>query len=241
MSNSLIILPTYNERENIQKISEAILSLEQGFHILIIDDNSNDGTGEVADLLSKLHSEIQVIHRPGKLGLGTAYIAGFKFALQNNYDYIFEMDADLSHDPKYLALFLKKVHEGYDLVIGSRYIDGISVVNWDFKRLILSKSASKYVRLITKMPLTDATAGFKCFRRRVLEDINLDAIHSTGYSFQIEMSYRAYKRGFKISEIPIIFSGRFHGDTKMSKAIIWEAIWMVWRLRLGMYKKQPLT
>lgn len=229
---AVVVIPTYNESENIEKLVKAILDLQKDIHICIIDDNSPDGTGQIADRLAAYYSEVSVIHRHGKLGLGTAYIEGFKRALRDRADYIFEMDADFSHDPKYLPDFLGAI-QNKDLVLGSRYLHGISVVNWGFKRLLLSKFATLYVKLITGLPISDATGGFKCFRREVLESINLDKIYSNGYSFQIEMTYKAWKKGFRVGEIPIIFIDRCVGQSKMSKKIVWEAIWTTWRLRLG--------
>ena len=228
---ALIIFPTYNERENIEKIVHAVLPLDPRIHVLIVDDNSPDGTGELADKLSKQQSNVFVLHREKKEGLGRAYIAGFKWAIAEGFDYIFEMDADFSHGPEYIRDFLREIQH-HDLVIGSRYISGVNVINWPMSRLLLSYYANVYTRLVTGLPLRDATGGFKCFRREVLEAINLDDVTSTGYSFQIEMSMRAWKKGFKIKEIPIIFVDRVAGSSKMSKRIVREAIWMVWLLRL---------
>lgn len=234
---SLVIIPTYNERENLIEVTNRVLSQGDGVEVLIVDDASPDGTGELAEQLRTRNPRIHVLRRSGKQGLGTAYIAGFKYALERDYDYIFEMDADLSHDPKYLPRFIDKIQEGYDLVIGSRYIKGISVVHWAFKRLLLSLWASYYAKKITGVPLTDPMAGFKCFRREVLEALPLDRINSNGYSFQIEMHYRVYQSGFKITEIPIIFVERREGESKMSRRVIKEAVLMPWRLRLGLYSK----
>lgn len=228
---ALIIFPTYNERDNIKKIVHAVLPLDPRIHVLIVDDNSPDGTGEIADQLAAQLNNVKVLHREKKEGLGRAYIAGFKWAIENNFDFIFEMDADFSHGPEYLKDFLKTIQE-YDLVIGSRYISGVNVINWPMSRLLLSYFANVYTRIITGLPLHDATGGFKCFRRQVLEAINLDDVHSTGYSFQIEMSMRAWKKGFRIKEIPIIFVDRIAGQSKMSKKIVREAVWMVWLLRI---------
>jgi dolichol-phosphate mannosyltransferase len=225
-----VIIPTYNEKENIEKIVPAVLEKDPRISILIVDDNSPDGTGDIADRLAAENPRIQVLHREKKAGLGQAYIAGFKFALEKGFDYIFEMDADFSHDPKYLPDFLEAIKE-YDLVLGSRYISGVNVINWPMSRLLLSYYANVYTRIVTGLPLRDATGGFKCFRREVLEAINFDEVRSNGYSFQIEMSFRAHKKGFKIKEIPIIFADRMEGASKMSKKIVREAIWMVWRLR----------
>lgn len=228
---ALIIFPTYNERENIQKIVHAVLPLDPRINVLIVDDNSPDGTGVLADEMAEKEPRVNVLHRSEKQGLGRAYIAGFKWALQREYDYIFEMDADFSHSPQYLKDFLKEIEE-YDLVIGSRYICGVNVINWPMSRLLLSYFANVYTRIITGLPLRDGTGGFKCFRRKVLESINLDDVRSNGYTFQIELSMRAWKKGFKLKEIPITFVDRIHGSSKMSKKIVREAIWMVWYLRL---------
>jgi dolichol-phosphate mannosyltransferase len=199
--------------------------------VLIVDDNSPDGTGDIADKLAAQESKVNVLHRPKKNGLGQAYLAGFKWAIERKFDYIFEMDADFSHGPEYIRDFLNEIHE-YDIVLGSRYISGVNVINWPMSRLLLSYFANVYTRWVTGLPLRDATGGFKCFRREVLESINLDAVKSTGYSFQIEMSMRAWKKGYRIKEIPIIFVDRRAGQSKMSKRIVREAIWMVWWLRL---------
>lgn len=230
---ALIIIPTYNEKENIPEIVPEILNLKKGFHILIVDDNSPDGTGKIADKLSEKYSgEVFVLHRENKAGLGKAYLDGFKWALKKKYDLIFEMDADGSHDPKFLPDFLEKIKD-YDLVIGSRYYKKrLSVVNWDLKRVVLSVLGNFYARTITRVPVSDMTAGFKCFRRRVLEKINLDQVISEGYSFQIEMNWKTYKAGFKIGEVPIIFYERRHGDSKMSTGIIKEAFWILWKMRI---------
>lgn len=236
---ALIIIPTYNEKDNLAKITEQAFSLRVEVHILIIDDNSPDGTGEIADKLATGDSRLSVIHREGKLGLGSAYIAGFKWALEKGYDYIFEMDADGSHDPVYIPRFLEKIKE-CDLVLGSRYTVGVSVIDWTLKRLFLSKLATKYVRVITGLPATDATGGFKCFRRKVLESIDLDKIGSNGYSFQIELTYNAWMKGFRIREIPIIFYNRVKGKSKMSGKITLEALWVVWKLALrDLFRRKP--
>lgn len=228
---ALIIFPTYNERDNISKIVHAVLPLDPRIHVLIIDDNSPDGTGEVADRLATEESKVEVMHRPHKEGLGKAYIAGFKWAIEHEFDFIFEMDADFSHSPEYIRDFLKEIQNN-DLVIGSRYISGVNVINWPMSRLLLSYFANVYTRVITGMPLRDGTGGFKCFRREVLEAIDLDEVRASGYAFQIEMSMRAWKKGFRIKEIPIIFTDRVIGESKMSKKIMREAVWMVWALRL---------
>lgn len=228
---SLVIIPTYNEHENIRNIIPDVLKQNDSIDILVVDDNSPDGTGDYVEQLSKHNNRIHIIRRAGKLGLGTAYVEGFKFALLNNYDYIFEMDADFSHDPKELNNFLAAIKD-YDLVIGSRYKGGVNVVNWPMRRLLLSYFASFYTRVITGLPIHDATAGFKCFRRIVLESIDLGNINSNGYSFQIEMHYKVWKKGFRVGEIPIIFIDRQKGHSKMSKKIVYEAIFMVWKLRI---------
>lgn len=228
---SLVIIPTYNEIDNIKNIIEKVLPQDQSIEILIVDDNSPDGTGKVVLDIMKKTDRVHLIERRGKLGLGTAYVEGFKFAIQNKYDYVIEMDADFSHSPDDLPRLINEIKD-YDLVIGSRYVQGVNVVNWPISRLILSYFASFYVKIITGMKIDDPTGGFKCFRRTVLEKINLDSIISDGYSFQVEMNYRVYNRQCKIKEIPIIFYERRDGKSKMSKHIVWEAIWMVWRLRL---------
>jgi len=239
MDKSLIIIPTYNEKDNLSKFIGQIHSLQDGVDILIIDDNSPDGTGEIADKLAAGDSRLSVIHREGKMGLGSAYVAGFKWALEKEYDYIFEMDADGSHDPQYIPRFLEKIKE-CDLVLGSRYTVGVSVIDWTLKRLFLSKLATKYVRVITGLPATDTTGGFKCFRRKVLESIDLDKIGSNGYSFQIEMTYEAWMKGFCVREIPIIFYNRVKGKSKMSGKITLEALWVVWKLALrDLFKRKP--
>ncbi len=228
----VVVVPTYNERENIEELIEKTLSTSPDIDILIVDDNSPDGTGEIAEKIAKENPRVKVLHRPGKMGLGSAYVEGFKWALEKGYDFIMEMDADFSHNPEDIPRFIEKIKE-YDLVIGSRYTDGVSVVNWPISRLLLSYFANIYARTVTGVPIMDLTGGFKCFRRKVLESINLDTIMSDGYAFQIEMNYRAYKKGFKITEIPIIFIERRAGSSKMSKKIVWEAFWLVWKLRFG--------
>ncbi|MDY0083126.1 MAG: polyprenol monophosphomannose synthase [Ignavibacteriaceae bacterium] len=228
---SVVIIPTYNELENIPKLIPVVLSQDESINILIVDDASPDGTGKFVEEEMKSNPRLHLIKREKKMGLGTAYIAGFKYALQNNFDFIFEMDADFSHDPNELKNFLTEINN-YDLVLGSRYIHGIRVLNWPMRRLLLSFFASVYTRVITGMPIRDATGGFKCFRRKVLEAIDLDKVKSNGYSFQIEMTFKAYKKGFKIKEIPIVFVDRIKGKSKMSKKIVREAVFMVWKLRL---------
>ena len=227
----LIIIPTYNERDNIQKLIPLLMELDLSLSILVVDDNSPDGTGKLVNDMSEQNDRIQVLHRPRKLGLGSAYIAGFKHAIQQDVDCIFEMDADFSHDPNMIPEFLEKL-ETCDVVIGSRYISGINVVNWPMSRLLLSYFANFYTRIITGMSIQDATSGFKCFKREVLELIDLDRVRSDGYAFQIEMNFRCWRKGFRICEIPIIFVDRHSGTSKMSRRIIYEAIWIVWWLRL---------
>jgi dolichol-phosphate mannosyltransferase len=227
---ALVIIPTYNEIENVSKMIETVLALPEQPDVLIVDDNSPDGTGAQVKEIAKIRDKVHLIERSGKLGLGTAYIEGFKFALKNGYGLIIEMDCDFSHDPKDISRLLKEI-ENYDLVIGSRYIQGVNVVNWPLKRLLLSIGASFYTRIITGMPLKDATSGFKCFRRKVIESIDLENIHSNGYSFQIEMHFKTWKKKFRIKEMPIIFTDRIDGHSKMGKAIVREAVLMVWKLR----------
>ncbi|RJR29436.1 MAG: polyprenol monophosphomannose synthase [Candidatus Latescibacterota bacterium] len=228
---TLVIVPTYNEKENIAEIVGSVLRLGSGVEILVVDDASPDGTGAVVDALAAANPRVHVLHRAGKLGLGSAYITGFKWALANtDARFVFEMDADFSHDPNAIPQFLAAAADA-DLVIGSRYIKGITVVNWPLGRLILSYGANVYTRIVTGLPLRDATGGFKCFRREVLERLPLDVIRSDGYSFQIEVNYLAWKQGFRIVEIPILFVDRRVGISKMSKKIVWEAAFMVWRIR----------
>lgn len=228
---ALVIVPTYNERDNIEKIVPAILKEDLRLEVLIVDDNSPDGTGEIADRISTRDEKVHVLHRQKKEGLGRAYIAGFKWAIARGYDCIFEMDADFSHRPGYLKDFFREI-EHHDLIIGSRYITGVNVINWPITRLLLSYYANVYARLVTGMSIRDATGGFKCFRREVLEAIDLDQIRASGYVFQIEGTMRAWKKGFRIKEIPIIFYDRTAGVSKMSKKVMGEAIWAVWLLRL---------
>jgi dolichol-phosphate mannosyltransferase len=230
MDTAYVIIPTYNERDNLRPLTERILNQHQSLRILIVDDNSPDGTGQLADELAREDSRIQVLHRPVKLGLGSAYRQGFRKALELGASYLIEMDADFSHDPAMLPQFLEKIAD-YDLVIGSRYIHGISVVNWPLRRLMLSYGANVYTRLITGLTIMDCTSGFKCFRRSLLERIDLDRITSDGYSFQIEMHYRCTELGARICEVPIIFIDRRAGQSKMSKRIVREAVLMVWKLK----------
>lgn len=229
---ALVVMPTYNETENISRIIPEVLRQSPQIDILVVDDNSPDGTAQqVEELQKKNGNRIHLIKRPEKMGLGTAYVAGFKFALEKDYDFVFEMDADLSHDPNVLPRFLEAIQDA-DLVLGSRYVTGVNVINWPLHRLLLSYGASFYTRLITGMPVKDPTGGFKCFRRSILETIDLDKIHSNGYSFQIEMSFRAWRKGFRIKEIPIVFTDRVDGKSKMSPQIVREAIWVVWKLKI---------
>lgn len=228
---ALVIVPTYNESENITRIVPRILAQDAHFEVLVVDDNSPDGTGELADELAREDPRVHVLHRQQKEGLGRAYLAGFHWALAQDYAFIFEMDADFSHDPHHLPEFLAAVRDA-DLVLGSRYRNGkVTVVNWPMTRLMLSYAANIYARFITGLKLGDATGGFKCFRREVLQSIPLDEVRSNGYAFQIEMSFRAWKKGYRIAEIPIVFHDRTEGESKMSKGIVREAIFMVWRLR----------
>lgn len=229
MNDTLIVIPTYNERENVGPLSKAIFSNYPSCDLLFVDDNSPDGTGQLLDEMAKEDSRIHVLHRPGKMGLGRAYIGGFKWALERSYQFIFEMDADFSHDPKDVPR-LRAAADDADLALGSRYVGGIRVINWPLSRLILSRSAATYVRIITGMPFTDPTGGFKCYRRAVLEEIDLDRIRSNGYSFQIEMTHTAWMLGFYIVDVPIIFEERRSGSSKMSPEIVREALWMVWKL-----------
>lgn len=232
-SDSIVIIPTYNEKENIENIIRAVFGLEKVFHILVVEDNSPDGTADIVRRMQKEFPErLFMIERKGKLGLGTAYIAGFRWAIEKKYDYIFEMDADFSHDPNDLPrLYNACAKDGYDVAIGSRYVSGVNVVNWPMGRVLMSYYASKYVRIVTGVPIHDTTAGFKCYRRKVLETIDLDAIRFKGYAFQIEMKFTAYKLGFKIKEVPVIFVNRQLGTSKMSGGIFGEALFGVVRLR----------
>jgi dolichol-phosphate mannosyltransferase len=227
----LVIIPTYNEAKNLPQIVPAILLQDPRIEILVVDDSSPDGTGRLADEMGTREPRIHCLHRTAKEGLGRAYVAGFRWALEHGFDFIFEMDADFSHDPAFLPRFLEAIREA-DLVLGSRYKTGVNVINWPVSRLLLSLGANAYARWITGLPLTDSTGGFKCFRRAVLQAIDLDAVRSNGYAFQIEMSFRAWKKGFRIAEVPIIFHDRVEGQSKMNKRIVREAIWMVWWLRL---------
>jgi dolichol-phosphate mannosyltransferase len=229
---ALVIIPTYDESDNLPRLVPAVLSRDPRLEILVVDDNSPDGTGRLADEIAAAEPRVHVLHRPGKMGLGTAYITGFRWGLERGYDVLFEMDADFSHDPAHLPQFLEAI-EDYDVVLGSRYLHGrVTVVNWPMGRLLLSYFANIYARKVTGLPVADATSGFKCFRREVLEAIELERVESSGYAFQIEMSFRAWKKGFRLGELPITFVDRDVGESKMSKKIVREAIWRVWRFRL---------
>ena len=231
MNPTLIIIPTYNERENLARMAQRLLSLPVPVDLLVVDGNSPDGTGKIADELAAKHPEIHVLHQEEKNGLGRAYISGFKWALEHGYEFIFEMDCDFSHNPDDVPVFIEATKNA-DLVLGSRYSGGVRVVNWPFKRLMLSRGAEIYVRIITGMPFTDPTGGYKCFRRRALQAINLDAVLSKGYSIQIEMTHRLWRQGCKIVEVPIVFTERIEGHSKMSGRIFRESLIMVWRLWL---------
>ncbi|HYQ90087.1 MAG TPA: polyprenol monophosphomannose synthase [Candidatus Binatia bacterium] len=228
---ALVIIPTYNERENLVPLMKQIFAEGLPLEVLIIDDHSPDGTGAVADELAAADPRVHVMHRPGKMGLGSAYVEGFRYALERDYDAVFEMDADFSHNPDSLPEFLREL-ENADLVVGSRYLHGVTVVNWPLKRLVLSYGANVYSRVITGIPIKDLTGGYKCFRRQVLEALDLSRVKSDGYGFQIEINYKAWRKGFRIREIPILFVDRRAGESKMNQRIVWEAAWMVWRLRI---------
>jgi dolichol-phosphate mannosyltransferase len=228
---ALVIVPTYNERENVRRLIETVLEKDARIDMLVVDDGSPDGTGAIVHEIEAVNGRVHLLSRPRKMGLGTAYIAGFRWALERDYEYILEMDADFSHDPVHLPQFLSAIEDA-DLVLGSRYQQGrVTVVNWPISRLILSYCANIYARGVTGLPVWDATGGFKCFRRSVLQSIDLERVRSNGYAFQIEMSFRAWKRNFRIAEIPIVFVDRTEGTSKMSGSIVREAVWMVWRLR----------
>ena len=227
--DALVITPTYNEKENLPKLVQRVLSLPVKVDMLIVDDNSPDGTGKLAEELSAKHPEIHVMHRKVKNGLGRAYCDGFLWALERDYEFIMEMDGDFSHNPDDIPRFLEAAEEA-DLVLGTRYKNGIRVINWPLSRLILSMGAGMYVRMITGLPISDPTGGYKCFRRRALESLDINAIKSNGYSFQIELTHKIWRQGMRIAEVPIVFADREHGCSKMSGHIVWEAIWMVWRL-----------
>lgn len=231
MNKALIVMPTYNERENLPRMAERLLALPVGVDLLVVDDNSPDGTGKLADELAAKHPNIHVLHRQEKNGLGRAYLAGFKWALERHYEFVFEMDGDFSHNPDDVPVLLEAAQQA-DLVIGSRYIGGIRIINWPLSRLMLSKSAAIFVWFVTGMPYTDPTGGYKCFRRSSLEALDLDAVHSNGYSFQIELTNKLWRQGKRIVEVPIIFTERAQGHSKMSGNIVSEAFFMVWRLWL---------
>ncbi len=229
---ALVIIPTYNESANLSQILPLVLEQDPRIDVLVVDDGSPDGTGEIADSIAQTNSRVNVLHREKKLGLGTAYISGFRWGLERDYEYLFEMDADFSHDPDHIPEFLEAATDA-DLVLGSRYLGGkVTVVNWPMGRLLLSYFANIYAKVVTGHNICDATGGFKCFRRRVLESLDLGSVRSNGYAFQIEMSFRTWRKGFDIKEIPIVFTDRTDGQSKMSGAIVREAVWMVWRLRL---------
>jgi dolichol-phosphate mannosyltransferase len=230
MANStLVIVPTYNERENLPPLAHRLLALPTPVDLLVVDDNSPDCTGKMADELTRKHPQIHVLHRQVKDGLGRAYCCGFAWALEREYEFIVQMDGDFSHNPDDIPRFLEAAHKA-DLVLGSRYCNGIRVINWPLSRLMLSTGAARYVRVITGMPFTDPTGGYKCFRRAALQSIDLGAVRSNGYSFQIEMTHKIWRRGMRVAEVPIIFTDRFQGSSKMSRKIVWEALYMVWRL-----------
>ncbi|MBQ5541045.1 MAG: polyprenol monophosphomannose synthase [Bacteroidales bacterium] len=241
MSNKIVIIPTYKEKENIESIIRVVFALEEKFDMLIIDDNSPDGTADIVKGLiqNEFSDRLFIIERPGKLGLGTAYITGFKWSLEHNYDYIFEMDADFSHPPeKLIDLYNACAKDGFDMSIGSRYVSGVNVVNWPLGRVLMSYFGSKYVRMITGMKIMDTTAGFKCYTRKVLEAIDLDKIKMKGYGFQIEMKFTAWKKKFKIKEVPIIFTDRKQGTSKMSGGIFGEAVWGVLKMKISSWFKK---
>ncbi len=229
MNPVLIIVPTYNERENLPQLIQRINTQPAAADILVVDDNSPDGTGRLADEIAATNPTVKVLHRQEKNGLGRAYIAGFQWALERHYEFIFEMDGDFSHNPADVPAFLEAAKNA-DLVIGSRYWNGIRVINWPLNRLVLSLGAAQYVRIITGMPFTDPTGGYKCFRRAALQAVDLNGVRSNGYSFQIEMTHKIWRQGLRVAEVPIIFTDRFQGNSKMSRNIVWEALAMVWRL-----------
>jgi dolichol-phosphate mannosyltransferase len=241
MNKTLVVVPTFNERDNLPPLTQRLLALPAQVDLLVVDDNSPDGTGKLADELAGTHPSIHVLHRAEKSGLGRAYIAGFKWALERDYEFVFEMDGDFSHNPDDIPMFLEAARDA-DLVLGSRYLNGIRIINWPLSRLMLSKCAAKYVKVITGMPFTDPTGGFKCFRRHALQAINLDAVRSNGYSFQIEMTHKLWRQGMKVVEVPIIFTDRFQGHSKMSGHIVREALIMVWRLLLqNKLRRKPIV
>jgi len=239
MNQTLVVVPTYNERENLTPLVQKLLALPVPVDVLVVDDNSPDGTGKLAEELASKYPVIHVLHRSEKNGLGRAYLAGFNWALEQGYEFVFELDGDMSHNPDDIPMFLEAAR-GADLVLGSRYLNGIRIINWPLSRLMLSKGAATFVQRVTGMPFTDPTGGYKCFRRRALEAIELSAIHSNGYSFQIEMTHKLWRKGMKIVEVPIIFTDRFQGRSKMSRSIMFEAFFMVWRLLVqNRFRKRP--
>ncbi len=233
MDKSLIIIPTYNERENLRAMAAAVLEVLPETHLLVVDDNSPDGTGDVADELAEKDERVHTMHRPGKMGLGTAYVEGFRWGLERGYELLWEMDCDFSHDPRYLPDMLAAMDDGADLAIGSRYVAGGGTDNWGLGRKILSRGGGFYARMVLGLPVNDLTSGFRCYRRTVLETISLDDLRSEGYAFQIEMAYKTYKAGFHIQEVPIVFVDRRVGQSKMSSKIVVEAVLGVWRMRFG--------
>ncbi|HEX7573806.1 MAG TPA: polyprenol monophosphomannose synthase [Bacteroidota bacterium] len=230
MSRILVVIPTYNELENIPRLIPQVLEQSEGIEVLVVDDGSPDGTGDIVRRMGEKDPRVHLLERSAKMGLGTAYVAGFRYALAGNYDFVFEMDADFSHNPNEIPAFLARAREA-DLVVGSRYTNGVRVLNWPMQRLLLSWTANVWTRFWTGLPLNDATGGFKCYRIEVLRGINLDSIRSNGYAFQIEMSYMAWRKGFRLGEIPIVFLDRLAGKSKMSKHIVYEAFFMLWKLR----------
>jgi len=233
MNPALVCIPTYNERENVEGICRAVLGADARLDVLVVDDNSPDGTGQIADGLAAKEPRIRVLHREKKEGLGRAYLAAFRWALEHGYQYVLEMDADFSHDPRYLPRLVDEAERGADLVIGSRYVEGGGTVNWGIGRQIISRGGSLYARTILGVRVRDLTAGFKCFRRAVLEALDLDGVTSSGYGFQIELTYKTLRKGFKVSEVPIVFEDRRVGSSKMSRKIVLEALWKVWKLRFS--------
>ena len=231
MPKTLVVTPTYNEAENIERFISQVLAQGTEIEVLVVDDNSPDGTGDIVEKIRSANPRVHQIRRSGKMGLGTAYVEGFKYAITQRYDYVFEMDADFSHNPDEIPRFLQKM-ASCDLVVGSRYTNGVRVVNWPIRRLILSYTANLYTRIVTGLPIKDATGGFKCFKREVLEAINLDRVHSNGYAFQIEMNFKVWNKGFRVCEQPIIFVDRQSGVSKMSRSIVYEAVFMVWKLKI---------
>jgi len=235
---AMVVVPTYNERENLEELIPRVLGQHQGLELLVVDDGSPDGTGEFADSVAAEDPRVHVLHRPGKMGLGSAYVQGFKKAIEHGVDLVLQMDADFSHNPDVIPSLIENVAD-HDVAIGSRYITGANVVNWPLRRLFLSYFANVYTHIITGLPLRDSTGGFKCFRREVLEAIDLDTIRSDGYSFQIEVNFRCWRKGYSIVEIPIVFVDRHSGTSKMSRRIVWEAMWLVWRLRFERIWRRP--